>query len=539
MYCSNASLHQSASGSGQREVLAMPMLVSRDLIRWRAKGSAISRPTWAAPGARLWAPDIVYSRTLRRYYLSYAVTDTVDEVSGEAGCERDSGIGVATSANPLGPWRHARSPVVAPQRTGPGCSFASTIDPDVLGDVVGTRAVLFFGGYRGGIKAQRVRLFRYRMAPSGQRRRITTNRYEAANVVHRRRNYCLIASAGSCCSGSLSGYGVFVGRSTGPLGPYTDREGNRLLAERTGGTPVLASMGNRWVGPGHSSVFRDFAGRWWAVYHAIDLLAPSFDGYPGSTRRPPMLDPVDWARGGQRAIRAWSLGAPEPGPAATRGQRSGYGPNWLADDLPGSSVPEASDDFAGSSLDSRWEWVREPAPGTHRLAAGSLQVETSPHKLTGSQRAPVLTMPAPSVDYVVETAVRLDVPAGVVAAHLRAGLVVYADDDRYLGLFHGTPNGIQTTEFRKRVAVEDPRLPGVGSMSVGTPGELTRLRLAHRHSDGHEPFTAYTKREGQRWVRGGSWQHDSLDSSARIGLTAFGAAGYAASFDYLRTWNLR
>ncbi len=405
--------------------------------------------------------------------------------------------------------------------------------------MVGTRGVLFFGGYRGGIKAQRVRLFRNRIALSGQRRRITTNRYEAANVVHRGRYYYLFASAGSCCNGSISGYGVFAGRSTRPLGPYTDREGNGLLAKRTGGTPVLTSMGNRWVGPGHNSVFRDFAGRWWTVYHAIDLLAPSFGNLPGSTRRPAMLDPVDWAKGwpSVRSGRGASI-APVPGPAAKRGQRSVYRPSWLAHHLPGSSIPEASDDFEGSSLDSRWEWVREPDPDAFGLDAGGLQMETSPHRLTGSQRAPVLTTPAPSGDYVVETAVRLDVPPGVVADHLRAGLVVYADDDRYLGLFHGTPNGIQTTELRKRVAVEDPRLPGGGSMSVGPPGDLTRLRLVHRHSEGHELFTAYTKRDGQRWIRGGTWQQDYLASSARIGLTAFGAVGYAVSFDYLRTWNL-
>ncbi len=536
MYCTNASVPDSAGG---REVVSMPMLVSRDLVHWRSKGPAISPPTWAAPGARLWAPDIVYSKAHRRYYLSYAVTDTADEVSGVPGCRRDSSIGVATSAGPLGPWRHAAGPVVPPRRTGPGCSFATTIDPDVLGDVVGTRGVLFFGGFRGGIEAQRIRLFRHRMTLTGERRGITTDRYEAVNVVVRGRYYYLFASAGMCCESSLSGYGVFVGRATRPLGPYTDREGNRLLAKRTGGTPVIASSGNRWLGPGHSSVFRDVAGRWWTVYHAIDLFEPAFPNRPGSTRRPAMLDPVDWARGwpSVRSGRGASA-SPIPGPAAQRGQQSAYRPDWLPNDKPGAVIPGASDDFDAKTLASRWTWVREPDPTAYHLVDGGLRVETSAHNLSGSTRAPVLTTPAPTGDYVVETTVRLGVSSGSVPHHLRAGLVVYADDERYISLFHGTPGGVQTTAFGKHVVAEDSGLPTRGSMSVGPPGDLTRLRLVRRVSDGHQVFTAYTKQDGHGWVRGGTWRHDSLGASPRIGLAAFGGAGYTASFHYLRTWGL-
>ena len=164
-------------------------------------------------GARrsLWAPDVVYSTTFRRYYLTYTVTDTVDSVSGEPGCRTDRAIGVATSASPVGPWRHASGPVVRPRRTGPGCSFASTIDPDVLGETVGTQGVLYFGGFSGGIQAQRFNLSRYGMVLSGTRRAITSERYEGANVVAKGGYYYLFASANACCNGSLSGYGVFAG----------------------------------------------------------------------------------------------------------------------------------------------------------------------------------------------------------------------------------------------------------------------------------------------------------------------------------------
>jgi arabinan endo-1,5-alpha-L-arabinosidase len=543
MYCTSDPLNDSeTSRPGAPVSHRLPMLASRDLVHWSLVGSALpGPPAWAAPGARLWAPDVVYSTTYRRYYLTYAVTDTVDEVSGEPGCQRDPAIGLATSASPAGPWRPASGPVVPPRRTGPGCSFASTIDPDVLGDTVGTRGVLFFGGHRGGIQAQEFTLSRYRLVLSGTRRGITSERYEAANVVARGAYYYLFASAGGCCDGSLSGYGVLAGRSARPLGPYVDREGNSLLAARTGGTPVLSSSGNRWVGPGHNSVFRDFGGQWWTMYHAIDLSDPYFAGRPGYTRRPVLLDPLDWVRGWP-SVRS-GLGASTtrmPGPAAQPRQQSGYRPGSAPPDVPGSAIAQASDELDGDSLDPRWAWVREPDASTYRLTGAALELRTSGGDLSAGGGAPVLTQPAPVGNYVLETALRLDVPsAGSVPGHVRAGLVVYADDDRFVSLLHGAPGTLRMTELGKKVPAGDPRLPRYGAMSVGPPGDLTGLRLVHRLSGGHELFRAYTQQDGQRWIRGGTWVYDGLGSGGRIGLVALGGAGFTASFQYVRAWTLR
>jgi arabinan endo-1,5-alpha-L-arabinosidase len=79
--------------------------------------------------------------------------------------------------------------------------------------------------------------------------------------------YYLLGSATNCCDGPLTGYAVFAGRSTDPLGPYVDRDGNLLLSGRVGGTPVLTQNGNRWVGPGGEYTIHDFAGQDWLVYH--------------------------------------------------------------------------------------------------------------------------------------------------------------------------------------------------------------------------------------------------------------------------------
>ena len=217
---------------------------------------------------------------------------------------------------------------------------------------------------------------------------------------------------------------------------------------------------------------------------------------------------------------------------------SGYRPDWLPDDRPGVRIPEASDEWEGTELDPRWTWVRAPEASTYRVDDGRLSMETDPRLLWDGDGSPVLTVPAPSGDYVVETAVRLDVSRGAVPDHLRAGIVVRADDERYVSLFHGTPGEIQTTEFTKRAAPRPEGLADRGSMSVGPPGDVTRLRLVRRAVAGHDRFTAWTRRDGRTWVRGGTWRHDSLGPDVQLGLTAFGAAGYTASFDYLRTSTL-
>lgn len=133
------------------------------------------------------------------------------------------------------------------------------------------------------------------------------NRYEGAQVVQHAGLYYLMLSATNCCNGPLTGYSVFVGRSGRPTGPFVDRDGVSLLAPRVGGTPVLSMNGNRWVGGGHNVVFQDAAGRDWTAYHAVDRLDPYLDPDRTLTKRPALLDPLDWVDGWP-TVRGGGLG---------------------------------------------------------------------------------------------------------------------------------------------------------------------------------------------------------------------------------------
>ncbi|GAA1926831.1 family 43 glycosylhydrolase [Nocardioides marmoribigeumensis] len=541
MWCTSDPLND-AETTGRMVFHLLPTMRSTDLVHWRYVGPALSaKPAWAGSTAKLWAPDVVYSRTYDRWYLLFAVTDTRSSVSGEPRCEVDPAIGVAVARRPTGPWAVAPRPLVPPRRTGPGCSFASTIDPDVLGSTIGSGSTLYFGGFRGGILGQSVRVSATGMWRTGSAVRLASApRYEGANVVKRGDWYYLTVSSGQCCNGAMSGYGVFSGRAARPLGPFVDRDGVPLLGSRSGGTPLLVMNGNTWVGPGHSSMFRDRGGQWWVAYHAIDESDPYFATRTGFTRRPPMLDPVDWRDGWPvvRAGRGASVSRMRA-PAAKPGQRTAYRPVAPVPDRPGSPVAAASDELGGDHLDDRWTWVRRPDPSAYSVSGGALHLPTAPGRLDGSaDAAPVPTLPAPPGDFVAETSVRLDVPAtGEGYDGAQAGLVLYGSDRRYVKLVHVALGGTRQTVLGRQVPTGPAGWPRYGTSTAGPPGQVTRLRLVRRTVGTRVTYRAWTRSDDEGWVRGPAWTHAGL-GRARLGLVAMGQAGHQADFGYLRVWTL-
>lgn len=568
MYCTTDPLNDTnRDAAGKLVFNKVPQMVSRDLVNWTYVGNAFTaNPSWAAEGASLWAPEVVYSSTFDRYYMFVTVTETTAAGGGSDTCGGDGAIGVATSDDPTGPWTFSDQPVVRPRidpesptNATTGCrGYFWNFDPDVLGDTVGTASTLYYGSYYGGVFGSPV-TFTATGATTGdvaKHTRVTIgNRYEGANVVKRGAYYYLFASATDCCNGALTGYSVFAGRSTSPLGPFVDREGNSLLAGRVGGTPVISMNGNRWTGTGHNTVFRDLAGQWWTIYHAVDRTDPFFTtdvapGARGFTKRPALLDPIEWV-GGWPMVRGglWASDMPMPSPAAQPRQSDRYLGERVQPQVLGAQLRAASDEFNGARLGSRWTWVRPPAEGTYRVANGSFRFDTQAGDLfVDSNTASVLTRPAPVGDYAVETRVRLNVPDDGKAYNFRqAGLVVYKDDDNFIKLVNASIWETRQTEFAKELKpVTIPGQSRYGNTVVGPPADWTYLRIVvdrlsadERAQAGGdtERYTAYTSQDGQRYVRGGTWTH-SL-GRARIGLVSMGGTGFTADFDFVRTYELR
>ncbi len=550
MYCTTDPLNDEETApepapDGDPPFHPIPMLVSRDLVNWRYVGDALpERPKWIDPDASLWAPDIAYSRATDKYYLTFTVTNSSDETSGVPGCEGDSAIGVATSRNPTGPWRISDKPAIAPRQNAEGCDFFWTFDPDILGNSVGRRSILYYGSYYGGVFGERIKLTRRGITSSGEPQMVTIgNRYEGSNVVKRGDWYYFFGSATNCCNGALTGYSVFAGRSRSPLGPFVDKQGNSLLAGRVGGTPVLSMNGNRWVGMGHNSTFRDRDGQWWTAYHAVNRFDPYFEGHPGFTKRPALLDPVTW-RDGWPSVRAgrWASTGTMPAPAAQPGEKSMYEPRPVPRQRLGRVLPRFSSTFNGDSIGRRWSWVREPDAATYGVEDGALRFDVQAADLyVDSNTASVLTRPAPRRDFVVQTKVELDVPAeGCCFNFAQAGLVLYGSDDAFIKLTHTSIWETRQTEFAKEVPSGETEY---GNTVVGPPGDVTGLRIVKEtRRGGKSTFTAYTKQDGKRWIRGGTWVHSRLGDDLRIGLVSMGAQSemdFTARFQNVKVRTLK
>ncbi len=535
MFCTADPLNdQDKDAEGRYKQRLIPILKSTDLVEWTYVGDAFTaRPSWAKPDSDLWAPEIAYFGG--KYYLYYTVVDTI------AG---GSAIGVATSTSPMGPWTHADKPTVEPHES-PCCGESRrwVYDPEVLLDEDGKK-YLYYGSYFGGISVRTLSEDGLSTDVYSQVEVAISNRYEAASVIKREGFYYLLGSATNCCVGPLSGYSVFAGRSRSPWGPFVDREGVRLTINRVGGTPVLGMNGNRWVGPGHNTILTDFGGQDWLIYHAIDRNSPYLAPAPNGdlpAKRWAMMDPLDWvngwpvARGGHGASDT-----EQPAPAAQPGQKSRYTPVLAKMDEPGALIPEATDDFNGSSLGAKWSWVRPPPATAFRVAEGQFSFDTQAADLhEDSDNASVLWQPAPRGNYLVETKVKLNLPPTSCCHNfVQAGVVIHSDDDNYVKLIQFSNWETRQIAFAKEVGVVPPRYPRYGETFGGPSEETVWLRIARRAVGQEEHYTAYSSRDGSTWSRAGTWTHN-LGDAARIGLVAMAGGGFTATYDYVHVYQLK
>ena len=518
-YCTTDAIDVNDLGAPPGEYVTLPMYSSLDLVHWTFAGPALpASPGWVGTGGFLWAPDVVYRDGT--YFLYYAASGTV--AGGPA-------IGVLTSSSPLGPWVDSGGPVVAPY------NGREVIDPEVI--TSGGTSYLYYGSYVGGVAVRELSPDGLTSIPSTERQITIDNRYEGTFIVRHDGWFYLMGSSANCCGGPLTGYSVFAGRSRSPLGPFLDRDGVSLLATRVGGTPVLAANGNRWVGTGHNAVVTDYTGQQWIFYHAIDQNDPYVPGQIGYNRRQLLMDPLDW-RDGWPTVDAGRgpSDTPLPGPAAQPGERTAYRPVFRPRPRPGAPIAALSDDFAASTLSSRWTWIRPPDPATYRVGGGEFTVDTQPDDLQppSPALASVLTEPAPPGDYVVQTSVDMSVPNdGSVHNYVQGGIVVYHDDGNYVKLSVTAMWNTRQTEFGRHSDPVPAGYPSYGNAVVGPVAATTYLRIVHRIGLGVDRYTAYTSLDGTRWDAGGTWDLP-YGSGTRIGLVSMGGGGYASTFGPVR-----
>jgi len=203
-------------------------LVSDDGWTWR-RG--------VTPARRGMAPDIIHLGN--RYYMY---------VAANIGGQPRAAINMISSKtlDPNSPdYKWEEGGIVA---SSDGVEFCNAIDPGVLRDPTDGKLWLVYGSYFGYIRlVQLDPQTGKRVDPNDKPVDIAIN-CEASILIYRDGWYYLLATHGSCCRGTDSGYNIRVGRARKVTGPFLDHTGIDMLQ---GGGKLFIGSGGRVVGPGH------------------------------------------------------------------------------------------------------------------------------------------------------------------------------------------------------------------------------------------------------------------------------------------------
>jgi arabinan endo-1,5-alpha-L-arabinosidase len=536
LYCTGDPLNSAdLNPQGQLRLHLITQFRSYDLVHWTYIGDAFQQtPTWVGNATgQFWAPAVKFLNG--KYYLYFVAPNTPG--GGAA-------IGVATSTSPAGPWTDSGKPVVAPEAAFccPG-SKRAVIDPDVIADDNG-QLYISYGSFFGGISVRKLSSDGLTSDPASETLIGIDNFGEGANFWKHDGWYYLFFSTSSCCDGPLSGYNVLVGRAKSPMGPFVDRNGVPLTNFAPGGTFAMAANGNRWVGPGGNVIFQDDSGQDYMLYHAVDQQAPYFDGFPGTTRRPALMDPVDWIDGWPVVRGGYYASAKmQPAPAAQPWEYNAYQPRYKPLDEPAALIPGLSDEFNSKTLSPQWHFLHPQANNTYVLTGSSYEVTTQGADENGSPATvEILGEPVPpSGDWMVETKVTTSVPYDNSCCYnfAQPALFIYGNDQNSIKLDFFPDFDTRQTEFGKQVGPVPQSYPTYDHQTAGVAAKTTWLRIV-KHSDGDagELYTAYTSTDGQNWTRGGTWRHN-LGPGAQIGIAAENLAGFTMDFDYVRVYRVK
>lgn len=218
---------------------------SSNLVDWENTTDALPNGNlWATQS--FWAPDVSFHDGL--YYMFYAAEQT----NGGNMC-----IGIATSADPMGPFKDKGTPFLCGTN-------AQTIDPKMF-DAPDGSIYLYWGSDFSPLMVRQLDSTRMNWAPNSQATALIypdNSEYgalvEGSWVTHnpRQSNYYFLFYSGNNCCTPGEHYAVMVARSLSPTGPF-EKLGNPIIV-----------LGNGFDAPGHNSVLTDEAGEDWMFYHA-------------------------------------------------------------------------------------------------------------------------------------------------------------------------------------------------------------------------------------------------------------------------------
>ena len=317
-------------------------LVSDDGWTWRAG----TRPARAGM-----APDVIHIGD--RYYMY---------IARNVGAQPKAEINMIWSKtlDPNSPdYKWEEGGVVA---SSDGIEDCNAIDPGLFLDPNDGKLWLVYGSYFGYIR--QIELdpkTGKRRNPNDQPRNLAIN-CEASDMIYHDGWYYLLATHGSCCRGSDSGYNIRLGRSKKVTGPFIDNMGVDMIQ---GGGKLLIGSGGRMVGAGHFGLVdlgqgvQKFSMHWEADLDrggasVLDLRPLLWkDGWPaaGENLKEGTYE-LESARTGT-ALELAVEGMPVGGRRTGRGGRGGGMFGGAGEPVPPQDVAQASTNWPAGNIDTR------------------------------------------------------------------------------------------------------------------------------------------------------------------------------------------
>jgi xylan 1,4-beta-xylosidase len=454
-----------------------PLLHSRDLVNWKIVGPVFTeRPDWAV--GNFWAPEIAEWKG--RYFIYYVARKKGGPLS----------LACATADRPEGPYTD-HGPMVSQE--------AGSIDAVPVTNEKGERWLVWKED--GNSRRLPTPLWAQQLDETGTR--LVGDRHELFRndqpwegglvegpfLLKQGEYFYMFYSANGCCGRDCT-YAMGIARSKTLLGPWEKYSKNPILAENA-----------HWKCPGHGSIVTDPSGRHWLLYHAYDPVSFVYTG------REMLLDEVTFGADGWPEINQGK------GPSAT--SRSPLGARQLRREL------SFNDSFSGQVLDPGWQWPQDQPP-TIQLTHGKLALSPTP-VLAKNPIGGVVGRSTTSGDYVATTRLELSsLKPGVFA-----GLSAFGDPANALGVAveSGKVMVWQKEKNRLQATVVEPQVSG------------TAIYLRMTASGGNR-FQFAVSSNGKSWRSVGQTADGGYlppwDRNVRVALTAGGALGAEAQFDFLR-----
>lgn len=450
---------------------------SRNLLNWDVSGAVFQkRPDWAERD--FWAPEI--SEDHGRFFVYYTARK-----KGGPLC-----VAVAAASSPSGPYIDHGSLV---------CQDAGSIDAAPVNDERGRRYLVWKED--GNSRNQPTPLWAQRLSDDGLKLlgkkteliRNDSKSWEGGVVegafILRRNDWFYLFYSGNACCGRRCNYALGVARSRNLLGPYEKYARNPILAEN-----------ENWQCPGHGSIVTDEQGRDFLLYHAYRKSASAF--FIG---REALLDQVSWGSDGWPKVN------------------EGRGPSGGGTDRAGSAREQADsffDDFNGPILSRDWQWPQSEPPSIRIESADGGWLSLSPGgKNFRDALGAIVSRPVNTASFVATTLV----DTAALKVESSAGLSAY----------QGSENAVGITVSRGKVSVylrEAKKHQIISSINVPA---TSRIYLRMTVKDGSHFRFAFSEK-GKDWKDCGNQMEVAYLEAVRIALTAGGAEGVAAKFDWLR-----